>query len=80
MGLNCCRLFGLRKDLEQICIRQKIESSELLSLLLEVTSQFSLDSLQILVGFLEALEQTVLGAHFDNLEHFVGLLHGMFPG
>lgn len=45
MRLDCCGLFGLGKDFEEIVVREEVESSKTLSFLLKVVVQFFLDLL-----------------------------------
>lgn len=58
--LHCERFFGLRQDLEQICVGEEVETCEFLSFFLKVTAKFFLDGLQVLIGFLQSLEESVL--------------------
>lgn len=78
--LHCQRLLGLRENLKQVGVGEEVESGEFLPLFLEVRPQLFLDGLQVLVGLLQSFEESILGAHLDDEDALVGLLHGVLPG
>jgi hypothetical protein len=78
--LHCQRLLRLRKDLQQVGVREEVEAGEFLSLFLQVGPQFFLDGLEVFVGLLQSFEKSILGAHLDDEDALIGLLHGVLPG
>jgi len=55
-------LLGLRQDLEQLVVGEEVEPSEHRSLLLKIVGQPLLHNLEVLVGLLELLLESFLGA------------------
>jgi len=62
VGAHVSDLLGLRQDFEKLIVGEEVETSEVGTLLLKVVGKTLLNDFEVLVGLLELLLETFLGA------------------
>ena len=67
MGLHSSGVFGLWQDLQQLVVRQEVESWEGISLGLQILAEAFLHLLQEFVALTQVVQQSVVGAQGDHL-------------
>ncbi len=67
MGLHSSGVFGLRQDLQQLIIREEIETRECSSLSFEIVVEASLNPIQSILTVLESVEERPIVGEVDDL-------------